>query len=64
MFDDVKSQILISKKFNFWPILTVGTIKKLNTFFRESLVIELEWENIIEHSIVENYSTPLEKYLY
>ncbi len=62
VFDDVERQILISKKIQlFEPILTVGTIKKLNTYFRESLVIELEWENTIEHSVIEKNSASLEK---
>ncbi len=61
-FDDVKNSLLISKKIqHFEPILTVGTIKKLNSYFRESLVIELSWEDNIEFNIIENFSTPLEK---
>ena len=61
-FDDVKNNLLISKKIHYFePILTVGTIKKLNSYFRESLVIELSWEDNIEFNIVENFSTPLEK---
>ena len=55
VFDDIDSQINISKKVQYFePILTVGTIKKLNEYFRESLVIELIWEDNIEFNIVEN----------
>ncbi len=52
VFDDVNNQINISKKQQYFePVLTVGTIKKLNEYFRESLVIELSWEDNIEFNI-------------
>lgn len=52
VFDDVNRQLNIYKKKQYFePVLTVGTIKKLNDFFRESLVIELYWENSIEFKI-------------
>ena len=52
VFDDVNRQLNIYKKKQYFePVLTVGTIKKLNDFFRESLVIELYWENSIEFII-------------
>ncbi len=35
----------------------MGTIKKLNDYFKESLVIELNWENTIEYSIVDSDKT-------
>ena len=55
VFDDVKNQINISKKQQYFePVLTVGTIKKLNDYFRESLVIELNWEDTIEFNILDN----------
>ena len=55
LFDDVNNQLNISKKIQFIePVLTVSTIKKLNDYFRESLVIELFWEDSIEFNIVEN----------
>ena len=58
VFDDVNNQINISKKQQYFePVLTVGTIKKLNDYFRESLVIELNWEDTIEFNIVDNDST-------
>ncbi len=58
VFDDIKNQINISKKQQYFePVLTVGTIKKLNDYFRESLVIELNWEDTIEFNIVDNDST-------
>ncbi len=55
VFDDVNNQLLVSKKIqHFDPVLTVGTIKKLNNYFRESLVTELGWKDTIEHNIIEN----------
>ena len=58
VFDDIKNQIIISKKKQYFePVLTVGTIKKLKSYFRESLVIELNWENTIEFSIVDSDTT-------
>ena len=55
VFDDVNNQInILKKKQYFEPVLTVGTIKKLNDYFRESLIIELNWEDTIEFNIIEN----------
>ena len=55
VFDDVNNQINISKKQQYLePVLTVGTIKKLNEYFRESLVIELSWEDSIKFNMVED----------
>ena len=61
VFDDVNNQINISKKQQYFePVLTVGTIKKLNEYFRESLVIELSWEDSIKFKMVEdNLKTPV-----
>ena len=57
VFDDVNSQINISKKQQYFePVLTVGTIKKLNEYFRESLVIELSWEDSIKFNMDEDNS--------
>ena len=55
VFDDVNNQINISKKQQYFePVLTVGTIKKLNEYFRESLVIELSWEDSIKFNMAED----------
>ena len=61
VFDDVNNQINISKKQQYFePVLTVGTIKKLNEYFRESLVIELSWEDSIKFNMDEdNFKTPV-----
>ena len=54
-FDDVNHVINISKKIQFFePILAVSSIKKLNNYFRDSLLLELHWENTIEFKLSEN----------
>ncbi len=61
-FDDDEYKILISKKINYFePILTVSSIKKMQNFFRKSLVIELYWENDIDYSIVNTDNDEFEK---
>ena len=55
LFDDVNNQLNISKKIQYIePVLTVSTMKKFNNYFRESLVIELYWEDSIEFNIKDN----------
>ena len=62
VFDDVHNKLNISKKIQYIePVLTVSTIKKFNDYFRESLVIELYWEESIEFNIVENNPKVSEK---
>ena len=52
VFDDVNNQINISKKKQYFePVLTVASIKKFNEYFRESLVIELSWEDSIQFNM-------------
>ena len=59
VFDDVKKKIIISNKVQYFqPILTVSSIKSLNNFFKESLVLELHWDNSIEYSIIKNDLKP------
>ena len=49
VFDDVKNKIIFSDKIQYFePIFSIGTIKKFNEYFRESLVIELFWDGTIE----------------
>ena len=51
-FDDMENKLLISKKVQYFePVLTVATIKKMKEVFRASLVLELFWEDIIDHKI-------------
>ena len=55
IFDDVKKQIVISKKIQYFePVLNVSTIKLLNKYFRESLILEITWKDSIEFRKVEN----------
>ena len=61
-YDDDENKLLISNKQNYFePILTVSTIKKLQKYFRKSLVIELYWENEINYSFIESKNYNLEK---
>ena len=54
-FDDVNKVLNISKKVQYFePILAVSSIKKLNNYFRDSLLLELHWENTIEFKFNEN----------
>ena len=54
-FDDDENKLIVSKKIQFLePILTVSSSKKFLKYFRQSLVIELFWENSIEFNIVDN----------
>tara|TARA_B100001123_G_scaffold110203_1_gene128204 strand:+ start:565 stop:1176 length:612 start_codon:yes stop_codon:yes gene_type:complete len=49
-FDDDIQKLNINKRVQiFEPILTVSTSQKLRNYFRNSLVIELYWENKIDH---------------
>ena len=62
-FDDDKNQLIVSKKIQFLePILTVSSSKKFLKYFRQSLVLELFWENSIEFSIIEKKLNNYEKF--
>ena len=51
-FDDVENKLVVSKKVQYFePVLTVSTTKKLNEVFRTSLVLELIWEDSINHIV-------------
>jgi len=61
-FDDDDKKLIISKKIQFLdPILTVSSAKKFSKYFRQSLVLELLWENSIEFNIVEKNFNENEK---
>ena len=52
VYDDINNQILASKKNQLIdPFITVSTAKLLEKSFRESLVIELAWEEKIDYKI-------------
>tara|TARA_B100001245_G_C22825733_1_gene397231 strand:+ start:465 stop:1079 length:615 start_codon:yes stop_codon:yes gene_type:complete len=51
-FDDINNQLIASKKNQIIdPFITVSMAKLLEKVFRESLVIELAWEEKIEYKI-------------
>ncbi len=53
-FNDIDKKIILSKRFQYIePILTVSSIKLLSNYFRQSLIIELEWEKTIDYEIIE-----------
>ncbi len=61
-FDDINGKLLIKKRVQYIePLITVSTAKKLSKYFRQSLILELLWENSIEFSIIENDQFNLEK---
>ena len=61
-FDDDKNKLIVSKKIQFLePILTVSSAKKFLRYFRQSLVLELFWENSIEYEVVEKKFNDLDQ---
>ena len=61
-FDDVNHQLLIRKRIQYLePVLTVSVAKKLAQYFRQSLILELFWENSIEFKLMENDTLEYEK---
>ena len=53
-FDDNENELLISKKIQYLePVITVSSIKKFSKYFRQSLILELYWENSIEFRKIE-----------
>jgi ubiquinone/menaquinone biosynthesis C-methylase UbiE len=53
-FDDNKNELQISKKVQYLePVITVSTIKKFSKYFRQSLILELYWEDFIEFKVVK-----------
>ena len=53
-FNDIDNELLISKKVQYLePVLTVSTAKKFLKHFRQSLVLELFWENIIDFKMIK-----------
>ena len=55
LYDDIKNILLASKKNQLLdPFITVSLAKNLEMIFRESLVIEIYWENKIDYKIDHN----------
>ena len=51
-FDDIKNELVVSKKNQLIdPFITVSTAKIFEKIFRESLVIEVAWEEKIDYKI-------------
>ena len=54
-FNDVASKLTISKKLLFMePILTVSMLQEFRKNFKNSLILELYWENKIDYDFIEN----------
>jgi len=54
-YDDIENQLLVSKKNQLIdPFITVSTAKLFEEIFRESLVIELVWDQKIDYKIDNN----------
>ena len=61
-FDDDKNKLIVSNKTQFLqPILTVSSAKKFLRYFRQSLVLELFWENSLEYEVVEKNFNDLDQ---
>ena len=55
-FDDINKQLNVSKKNQLIdPFLNVSTGKLFEEMFRESMVIELTWENKIEYKLINEF---------
>ena len=61
-FDDIKNKLNISKKIQYLePLITVSTSKKLSKIFRQSLVLELYWEDNIEFNLIQKNENDFQK---
>jgi len=61
-FNDIENKLLIKKKIQYIePLITVSTAKKLAKFFKQSLILELFWDNSIEFELIENNDFKFEK---
>ena len=61
-FDDIKNKLNISKKIQYLePLITVSTSKKLSKIFRQSLVLELYWEDHIEFNLIQKNKNDFQK---
>ena len=61
-FNDIAQKLLITKRIQYIePVITVSTAKKLAKYFRQSLILELLWEDSIEYEFVEKSNIKFEK---
>ncbi len=52
-FDDVEQKLNIFKKIQYLkPLITVSSSKKFSHIFRQSLILELYWENSIDFNLI------------
>ena len=61
-FNDINQKLLITKRTQYIePVITVSTAKKLAKYFKQSLILELFWEESIEFELVEKDNINFEK---
>ncbi len=61
-FNDIDQKLLITERIQYIePVITVSTAKKLSKYFRQSLILELFWENSIEFEFEEKSNAKFEK---
>ena len=61
-FNDIAQKLFITKRIQYIePVITVSTAKKLAKYFRQSLILELFWEDSIEYEFVEKSNIKFEK---
>ena len=61
-FDDIENKLNISEKIKYLePVITVSTSKKFSKIFRQSLVLELYWEENIEFNLIQKKKSDFQK---
>ena len=61
-FDDIDNKLIISEKIQYLePVITVSTSKKFSKIFRQSLVLELYWEDNIEFNLIQKNKNDFQK---
>ena len=61
-FDDIQNKLNISEKIQYLePVITVSTSKKFSKIFRQSLVLELYWEDNIEFNLTNKKENSFQK---
>ena len=61
-FDDIENKLNISEKIQYLePVITVSSSKKFLKIFRQSLVLELYWEENIEFNLIQKNKNVFQK---
>ena len=61
-FDDIDNKLNISEKIQYLePVITVSTSKIFSNIFRQSLVLELYWEDNIEFNLIKKNKNEIPK---